>query len=310
MQFLDWNARNCDVEWTMNTNQLRPSILVVLSALMSLFIADNAYASCKDYLSWSGQERKSFLNGWMAGTGMITSNQKLNIFGERIQQAVKERYPCVGGDCEIVARTHFAIQDMHSNYRNGLLASLHRDDFYAAVDEYCESSDDPRAYLGEAIPVALGNMARTGKYTLMSYGIVLNGEERIAEMYSSQYVGEGLSGGRSISQRSLTSLCESKSGPVSLKGQDTLSISVGAAISLNQVHIDAIDHNGEFVSGVPLRIRQVNWLKDFRTIKLDYESRYPRIRALQAGEIEFEAVSLCPQDPKASKTFRLVISEP
>jgi hypothetical protein len=294
----------------MHITRPKSSILVALSALISLFPGHAAYAGCEDYLSWSDAERQFFLNGWMAGTAMIASNQKLNIFSERIQHAVKDRHPCIGKDCEIIARAHFAIQDMHSNYRNGLLASLHRNDFYAAVDDYCESSHGPGTSLTEAILVALGNMARTGNYTLMSYGIVLNGEERIAEMYSSRYVGGTLSGGRSIAQRTLPALCDSKNNPVTLKGQDSASISVGDEFSLAQFHLDAFDQDGRFVSGVPLRIREINWLENFRTIESDYDGRYVRFRALQAGEIEFEAVSLCPQEPPASMTFRLVISEP
>ena len=282
----------------------------MLSVLIGLFAGNSAYASCEDYLSWSDGEKQSFLNGWMTGTAMITSNQRLNFFSKRIQQAVKDRHPCVGGDCEIVSRAHYAIQAMRSNYRDGLLASLNRDDFYAAVENYCESSYGSGTSLTEAIPAALGNMARTGNYTLMSFGIVLNGEERIAEMYSSQYEGGTLSGGRSIAQRTLASLCESKSGPVTLQGQDSLSISVGDEFSLDQIHLDAFDYDDKFVSGLPLRIREINWLENAMMIESDYDGRYVRIRALQAGEIEFEAISLCPQDPQASKTFRLIISEP
>ncbi|MEO1244588.1 MAG: hypothetical protein AAFX56_02795 [Pseudomonadota bacterium] len=281
----------------------------MLSLLIGLLAGNGAYASCDDYLSWSDAERRSFLIGWMTGTAMITSNQRLNFFSKRIQQAVKERHPCVGGDCEIVSRAHYAIQAMRSNYRDGLLASLHRDDFYAAVDDYCDSPYGSGTSLTEAIPAALGNMARTGDYTLMSFGIVLNGEERIAEMYSSQYAGGTLSGGRSIAERTLAPLCESKSSPVTLQGQDSLSISVGDEITLDQIHLDAFDYDGKFVSGVPLRIREISWLENARTIESDYDGRYMRIRALQAGEIEFEAISLCPQDPQAAKTFRLIISE-
>jgi hypothetical protein len=293
----------------MHTRRPKFLIRVVLPVLIGLLSGNSAFASCEDYLSWSDVERQSFLNGWMTGTAMITSNQRLNFFSKRIQQAVKERHPCVGGDCEIISRAHFAIQAMRSNYRDGLLASLYRDDFYAAVDDYCDSPYGSGTSLTEAIPVALGNMARTGNYSLMSFGIVLNGEERIAEMYSSQYVGGTLGGGRSIAARTLAPLCESKSSPVTLKGQSSLSISVGEEISLDQIHLDAFDYNGKFVSGVPLRIREINWLENFRTIESNYDSRYVKIRALQAGEIEFEAISLCPQDPQASKTFRLIISE-
>ena len=309
-QFLDGVDGSCDGDSVMHTYRLKFLIRVVLSVLIGPLAANSAYASCEDYLSWSDAERRSFLNGWITGTAMITSNQRLNFFGNRIQQAVRDRHPCIGGDCEIVSRAHYAIQAMRSNYRDGLLASLYRDDFYAAVDDYCDSPYGQGASLTEAIPVALGNMARTGNYSLMSFGIVLNGEDRIAEMYSSQYEGGTLGGGRSIAERTLAPLCESKSSPVILQGQSSLSISVGDEISLDQIHLDAFDDDGKFVAGVPLRIREVDWLDNFSTIKPDYDGRYVKIRALQAGEIEFEAISLCPQEPRPSKTFRLVISEP
>ena len=288
----------------------KASIRAVLSVLVVLFAGNSAYASCEDFLSWSDAERQSFLNGWMAGTAMITSNQRLNFFGKRIQHAVKDRHPCTGGDCEIISRAHYAIQAMRSNYRDGLLASLHRDDFYAAVNDYCESPYGPGTSITEAIPVALGNMARSGNYTLMSFGIVLNGEERIAEMYSSQFAGGRLGGGRSIAERTLAPLCESNGGPVTLKGQDSLSISVGDEIGLDQIHLDAFDYDGGFVSGVPLRIREIDWIENARTIESNYDGRYVKVRALQAGEIEFEAISLCPQHAQASMTFRLIISDP
>lgn len=269
-----------------------------------------AFASCEEFLIWSEEERRGFLTGWMTGTAMITSNQRLNLFSKRIQYAVDDRYPCTGSDCEIVTSAHFAIQQMRSNYRDGLLASIHRDDFYLAVNDYCESQYGPGSSLTEAIPGALGNMARSGKYSLLSFGVVLNGSERMAEMYSSRYVGGTLGGGRSIEKRSLGALCETKGGPVTLRGQKTISISVGDEISLDQIHLDAFDHDGNFVSGVPLRIREFDWLQNYGVIKSNYDDqRYVKISALTAGEIVWEAIPLCPQEAQSSATVRLIISE-
>lgn len=280
------------------------SILTFLSA------SGPAIADCEQYLNWSEEERRGFLAGWTTGVGMLTQDLRLNIYSKRIQQAVDERLPCTGPDCEIVSRADYAIRRMNSNYRDGLLATLHRDDFHAAMNDYCESPNGAGTSLSIAIPVALGNMARSGKYSLLDFGIVLNGEERIAEMYSSQFVGGTLGGGRSIRADSLSSLCASKTSPIYLQGQESVSLSVGETFSLDEIHIDAFDRDGSFVRGVPLRIREIDWLKNIRLIESDYDARYVTLTALQAGEIELEAISLCPQEPANAKSIRLIISEP
>ncbi|MDH3440027.1 MAG: hypothetical protein OEM63_04695 [Gammaproteobacteria bacterium] len=282
----------------------------LISVLLILGTANAAFADCGTFLDWTEEERRTFLAGWITGTGMITQDLRLNIYSKRIQLAVEERIPCSDRDCEIVSRADHAIKRMNSNYRDVLLASRHRDDFYAAMNEYCESSYGPGTSLSEAIPVTLGNMARTGKYSLLEHGIVLNGEERIAEMYSSQFVGGTLGGGRSIRASRLSALCDTKANPVFLQGQQTVSLTVGDHIGLDEIHIDAFDQDGKFVRGVPLRIREENWLENTRFIKADYDARYVTLTALQAGEIELEAISLCPQEPANAKSIRLIISEP
>ena len=298
-----------------NVPQMMPAIptfrwFTLAAILVTLFASGPAHANCEQYLTWSKEERRGFLSGWMTGVGMLTQDLRLNIYSKRIQQAVDERMPCTGSDCEIVSRADHAIRRMNSNYRDGLLASLHRDDFYAALNDYCASPNGEGISLSEAIPVTLGNMARSGKYSLLEFGIVLNGEERIAEMYSSQFVGGTLGGGRSIRAHNLSSLCASKTNPVYLQGQQSVSLSVGETFSLDEIHIDAFDRNGNFVRGVPLRIREIDWLKNIRLIEADYNARYVTLTALQAGEIEFEAISLCPQEPANAKKIRLIISEP
>ena len=157
--------------------------------------------------------------------------------------------------------------------------------------------------------MALGNMAYLGNYSLLSFGVVVNSSERVAEMYSSRFKGGTIGGGRSISEPGLSKLCGQKNAPIELRGPESVSISVGDEFGLNNISVDAYDRDGSLVLGLPLRVREVEWNRSVKR-RLTYDTRYVRYRALQPGEQVFEILPLCADHPKLSKTFRLIVSKP